>query len=314
MDASRTAVLVEAARLYYEHGLSQQQVAQKLGVSRPGVSRLLQAAREQGIVTITITDPTNRGTRLEARLVEKYGLKNAVVVPDDGTDYYLLQKRLGLAAAQLLDGFLGDGIVLGVSWGTTMQAIARQVQGRTLRNMTVVQMNGGISRAEFDTHASEIAKEIGEKYRAIPFLLPLPAIVDSKDVKDAIVSDRNIARTLELARTATVAVFTIGAFGYESVLVKADYFEPEAVEGLLNQGAVGDICSRIIATDGKICSDELDQRTIGIELVELSAKPVTIAVAGGRRKLAAIRAGLAGKLFNTLITDEIVAAELLADE
>ncbi|MFH1851807.1 MAG: sugar-binding transcriptional regulator [Candidatus Neomarinimicrobiota bacterium] len=314
MGGAQTTILVEAARLYYEHGLSQQQIAQKLGVSRPGVSRLLQSAREQGIVTITINDPTNRGTRREAGLVEKYGLKQAVVVPDDGTDYHLLQKRLGLAAAQLLDGFLEDGIILGVSWGTTLQEISRQANGRRIANMTVVQLNGGVSRAEFDTHASEIAKRIADEYSAIPYLLPLPAIVDSKDVKDAIVSDRNIARTLELARQASVAVFTIGAFGYESVLVKADYFEPEAVEGLLNQGAVGDICSRIITADGKICSAELDQRTIGIELVELSAKPVTLAVAGGRRKLAAIRAGLAGKLFNTLVIDEIVAAELLTDE
>ena len=76
------SLLVEAARLYYEHDFSQQQIAQKLGVSRPGVSRLLNKAREQGIVRIEIRDPSDRGIKIENDLREKYELKKVVVVPD----------------------------------------------------------------------------------------------------------------------------------------------------------------------------------------------------------------------------------------
>ncbi|MCK4447793.1 MAG: RNA polymerase subunit sigma-70, partial [Candidatus Marinimicrobia bacterium] len=177
----------------------------------------------------------------------------------------------------------------------------------------VVQLNGGISRAEYDTHATEIAQKISEKYRAIPFLLPLPAIVDNADLKQAIISDKNISRTLDLAHKAKVAMFTIGSFSHDSVLVKADYFETKEVDSLLKRGAVGDICSRIITHDGKICSPELNSRTIGIELEELCKKSYSIAVAGGKEKLQAIRAGLCGHLFNVLITDEWVAEELLRD-
>jgi len=314
MDNERTTTLVEVARLYYEHGFSQQQIARKLKVSRPGISRMLQSARKQGIVAITINNPTNHGTRLETQLIEKFSLKQAVVVPDDGENYSVVQNRLGQAAAQLLDELAEDGMTIGVSWGTTMQAVARNVKGGSHRNMTVVQLNGGISRAEFDTHASEIAKKIGEKYVAIPFLLPLPAIVDNKTVKDTIVADRNISRTLDLARQATVAMFTVGSFGHQSVLVKADYFEATEVDKLLTNGAVGDICSRIINTAGKICSPALNGRTIGIDLEEIINKPRSIAVAGGQRKLAAIQAGLKGRLFNTLVTDEWIATQLLSSE
>ena len=307
-------ILVEAARLYYEHGLSQQQIAQKLGVSRPGVSRLLQTARDHGIVSIKINDPTGRGTRLEAQLAETFGLKKVVVVPNGGEDYQIIQKRLGQAAVQLLDELIVDDLTLGVSWGTTMQAFAGQVQRNGAQNMTVVQLNGGISRAEYDTHASEIAQTIGEKYLAIPYLLPLPAIVDNSVVKQAILSDKQIAYTLDLARQAPVAFFTVGSFGYESVLVKADYFEESEVIDLLDRGAVGDICSRIINNEGKICSVSLDARTIGIDLEELKDKSHAVAVAGGKDKLPAISAGLRGRLFNTLITDEWVANQLLRPE
>jgi len=311
--SKHTSLLVEIARLYYEHNFSQQKIANKLDISRPGVSRLLQQARERGIVRIEIFDPKENGTLLEEKMQKKFGLKKVIVVPNDNEETQIIKRRLGRVAVTLLDQLVEEGLILGVSWGTTMQEVSKQVRRKSVKDMTVVQLNGGISRAEYGTHASEIAQKIGEKYHAIPFLLPLPAIVDSADLKQAIISDKNISRTLDLARKAKVAIFTIGSFNHDSVLVKADYFDYEEVDFLLKQGAVGDICSRIITHDGKICSPELNSRTIGIKLEELRKKPYSIAVAGGKEKLRAIRAGLRGQLFNILITDEWVAEELLRD-
>ncbi|NOZ75409.1 MAG: sugar-binding transcriptional regulator [FCB group bacterium] len=305
-------ILVEAARLYYEHNLSQQAIAQRLKISRPGVSRLLQKARDKGIVEITIHDPSQRGTRLESQLRERFSLKRVSVVPTN-PDYSKLQQNLGRAAVRFIEENAADNLILGVSWGTTLQEVARQVKPKAYRNMIVVQLNGGISRAEYDTHASEIAQTIGERFQAIPYLLPLPAVVSDPQVKQAILSDKNISRTLSLARQATVALFTVGSFSWESVLVKADYFEPEEVQSLLDRQAVGDICSRILDREGRICSPELDSRTIGIELSDLKQKEFSVAIAGGKDKLAAIRAGLKGNWFNSLITDEWVARELISE-
>ena len=309
----KSTVLVEAAKLYYEHQLSQLEISKKLGVSRPTVSRLLQQARNAGIVKIEITDPSEVGTQLESALVDKFDLKKVLVVPNDIDDNSIIKKRLGKATVVLIDQLISEGIILGISWGTTMQEVARQIRPRRVKDMIVVQLNGGISRAEIDTHASEIAKGIGESYKAIPYLMPLPAVVDSANLKQAILSDKNISRTLELGRKADIALFTVGSFDYDSVLVKADYFESDEVEALLQSGAVGDICSRILKADGTICSEELNSRTIGIELEEIKKKPYSIAVAGGKEKLAAIQAGLKGKWFNYLITDEWIATELLRD-
>jgi deoxyribonucleoside regulator len=309
----KSKILVEVAKLYYQHQLSQEKIAKKIRVSRPTVSRLLQQARDTGIVKIEIIDSAEIGTQLESALIDKYNLKNAFVVPNDADDNNVIKKRLGKAAVLIVDKLVSEGIILGISWGTTMQEVAKQIQARNIKDMIVVQLNGGISRAELDTHASEIAKVISEKYRAIPYLMPLPAIFDRAELKQAILSDKNIAHTLELGQKAEIALFTIGSFDYDSVLVKANYFESSEVNELLKAGAVGDICSRILKSDGTICSEELNSRTIGIELEELKKKPYSIAVAGGKDKLAAIRAGLMGKWFNILITDEWVATELLRD-
>lgn len=309
----KSTILVEAAKLYYEHQLSQLEISKKLGVSRPTVSRLLQQARNTGIVRIEITDPSEVGTQLESALVDKFNLKKVLVVPNDTDDTRIIKKRLGKATVLFLDQLISEGIILGISWGTTMQEVARQIRPRSVKNMVVVQLNGGISRAEIDTHASEIAKTIGDRYKAIPYLMPLPAVVDNAALKNTILSDGNISRTLELGRKADIALFTIGSFGHDSILVRADYFEPNEVDKLLQSGAVGDICSRILKTDGTICSKNLNSRTIGIELKEIKKKPYSIAVAGGKEKLAAIQAGLKGKWFNCLITDEWIATELLRD-
>lgn len=312
-EAERTTQLVEASRLYYEHGLSQERIAAKLGISRPSVSRLLQAARDLGIVRIEIRDPLARGTEIEEKLRERFRLSKVIVVPNDYEPDSVVKQRLGRAAVRYLDELISEGCTLGISWGTTMQQVASQLRRRAINNMIAVQLNGGISRAEFDTHASEIAQKFGANYGAIPYLLPLPAVVDNLNVKRAIMSDKNIARTLKLARNAEISMFTVGNFGHDSVLVRAEYFESKEVDQLLAKGAVGDICSRILNEQGQICSPELNARTIGIELEELRKKPHSIAVAGGREKLNAIRAGLNGKWFNTLITDEWLAGELLRD-
>ena len=94
------------------------------------------------------------------------------------------------------------------------------------------------------------------------------------------------------------------------MLVKANYFENDEIDSLIKNGAIADVCSRIIDNKGNICSEKLNNRTIGIELDEIKKKSYSIAVAGGKDKVKAIKAALNGKLFNVLITDELVASQL----
>lgn len=308
------ATLVEVARMYYEHRFSQQQIAEKLGISRPGVSRLLRLAREKGIVRIDIVDPADMSSHLESNLQSQYGLKKVLIVPNEGIPGSTLKERLGMAAARFLDTVIEKGLTLGVSWGTTMQAVTRYLRPSRVEGMTVVQLVGGFSRAEYDMHAGEVTQKIAGNYQAAPFLLPLPAIVDNVQVKNAMLSDKNISRILEMARTASVAMFSVGTFNQQSALIKAEYLEQKEIKSLLNGGGIGDICTHIVTPSGEICSQDLDDRTLGVELNDLREKPFSITVAGGLEKVDAIRACLLGHYCNILITDELAALELLKNE
>jgi len=308
---NNTSILVEAARLYYDHQMSQQQIAEKLGTSRPGISRLLQQARDQGIVRIEIIDPTRQGSRFEHDLKAKYRLNKVIVVPTDTHSDLTIQKKLGRAAANYLNTLIFDGCILGISWGTTMCQVVNHLTPIPVKNMRVVQIVGGITRGEFDPHASEITQRISENYNARSYLLLLPAIVDSAEVKQAMISDKKIGETLDLAKQAHIILCSVGVFKPDSLMIQAEYFNPNEVRYLNKLGAVGDICSRMISNDGSLCWPELDARTVAIELNHLKNIPYAIAVAGGMTKKAVIHAGLLGGYFNALITDELVAEYLL---
>jgi len=306
-------ILYEAANLYYEHQFSQQMIANRLGISRPGVSRMLQKARDEGIVRIQVIDPSQKGTHLESTLMKRYNLQKVIVVPGQLDESAQIPYQMGLAVGRYLSEICQDGSTLAISWGSTMQTVSQALTPLASRNMAVVQLNGGVSGAQYDTHAAEIVHRIGVRWQAIPFLLQLPAVVDTAIVKETIISDRNIAKTLQLAISAKIALFTIGSFNENSALVKAEYLQKSDVEFLSDNGAVGDICSRIFNSDGEIVSTELDARTIGLDLHQIAAKPHAIAVAGGNRKIKAISGALKGRLFNVLITDEWTA-NCLADQ
>jgi deoxyribonucleoside regulator len=304
---SDISLLVEVARLYYEGELNQQEIASKVGTSRPSISRLLQQARDEGIVRIEINDPSQRNRLLEQTVKEKYHLKQVLIVPSEMNSEQKIKMRLGQAAARYLDEVVFDGCVLGVSWGTTMRQIVEYLIPKRVHQMTVVQIVGGITNAQFDPHASEIAQRIGEHFHAGSYLLLLPAIVDSADLKSAMISDKQIKKTLDLIQKADIVVCSMGAFKPDSLLIQAEYFNTQDVQVLKKNDTVGDICSRMIDAHGNICWPELDARTVAIELDQLKKTKYAIAVAGGEAKKEVIKAGLQGGYFNVLITDENTA-------
>ena len=301
------SLLVEVARLYYEDELNQQEIAARVGTSRPSISRLLQQARDEGIVRIEINDPLQYNRRLEQEVREKYNLKHAVIVPSEINSEQKIKMRIGQAAARYLNEVVFDGCILGVSWGTTMRRTVDYLTPKPVHQMTVVQIVGGITNAQFDPHASEIAQKIGDNFHAGSYLLLLPAIVDSAELKSAMISDKQIKKTLDLIKQADIVLCSMGVFKPDSLLIQAEYFNTRDVQLLIKKNAVGDICSRMIDSRGNICWPELDARTVAIELDQLKNTKYAIAAAGGEAKKEVIKAGLEGGYFNVLITDEDTA-------
>ncbi|MBB6637444.1 sugar-binding transcriptional regulator [Cohnella thailandensis] len=302
--------MIDIAKMYYQLDYSQQEIANKFGISRPTVSRFLQQAKEEGYVQIKILDPYENNGTLAAQLERKFGLKRAVIFSVPQYEDAIVKKYLGIAAADYLNETVKDDDIIATTWGTTLYEVAINLQGKFTKNVKVVQLNGGVSHSETNTYAHEIVHLFGKAFHTNPHFIPLPAIVDHYMVRQTIESDRHIRKTLELGKRANIAVFTVGVPTEDSVLIKANYFnEPELK--LIQESGAGDICSRYFDLEGKIISEELNERTIGIGLEELGQKEQSILVAGGSKKVAGIYGALKGKYTNVLITDQCTAKYLL---
>ncbi|MDQ0300026.1 deoxyribonucleoside regulator [Salibacterium salarium] len=301
--------MIDAARMYYEYDYSQQEIAKKLEMSRPTVSRILKKAKQEGIVEVTIHDPSEEIEQQTLALKKTYELKEVIIVHSDEEET-TLKEKLGEAAASFLDHHIESQDTLAASWGTTLYETAKRVQPKTMPTVEIVQLNGGASHSGNQTYATEIIHLLGRAFQTDNWLLPLPAIVDHVSVKNAIEKDRHIQRILQKGKTADKAIFSVGAPTIDSVLMQTDYFTEDELNKL-DTDAAGEICSRFFNEEGHICHEELNERTIGIELDELKKKKSSILVAGGQKKQRAVRGALQGGYANILITDQNTAHWLL---
>lgn len=313
MTSDKQRLIIEVARLYYQLDYTQQDIAKKLGVSRPTVSRLLQQAKELGYVKIEIIDPLTNIDELSKALKAKYHLDAVKIGYAAHDEEQELKQAMSEMAAEYLHQVVKDGDILGVTWGTTMHRVALQLSHKNVKGVEVIQLKGGVGHSHVNTYVSETVYLFAEAFNTIPRYLPLPVIVDNPMVKEVIESDRHIHRLIELGKQANIAVFTVGTVKENALLFRLGYLSADE-KSLIQSKAVGDICSRFFTRDGDICSASINERTIGIELEELKQKEKSILVAGGKRKIEAIHGALLGGYANVFITDQYTAQSLLMQE
>lgn len=293
-------LVVRIAQMYYRLHLSQEQIGERLGISRFKVGRLLDRAVAEEIVRIEIVHPAARLLELEDRLVERFGLAAAAVadVPaaagaGDDADA-LARDVVGQAAADLLARQRPGGTIA-VSWGRTMLAVARALPKGWTEAREIVQLNGASSRSAQPTRANEILERFAATSGAEFRLLNAPAIVGTSQLRAALVQDPAIRETLDAARDAQTAVFGLGVPQADSPHLASGFVTEKEQAHLRAMGAVGDVIGRFLRQDGKVAWPDLDARSVGLTLADLRAKPVRVGVASGAGRgpiaLAALRAG-----------------------
>jgi DNA-binding transcriptional regulator LsrR (DeoR family) len=306
-------LLSRISKLYYEQNLTQQEISEKLLLSRPKVSRLLQQALEEGVVRITVHSPPNVHSELEEKLEERYGMQEVVIADViDPEDQDLVSSELGISAAAYLQRTIQDRDIIGISWGTTLGAMVSALEPMEVRNVQVVQMIGGLGFPEAEVHATSLARRLTQLLNSKLILLNAPGIVDNYMIKSVIWSDSNMQRVFELFSRINVAFVGIGAPTPNSVVVRdGTIINQHNLENLRNQGAVGDIALRFFDRQGRPVITELDERVIGITLDQLKRIPRVVGIAGGPQKREVVRAVLEGNLINVLVTDHQTAVSIL---
>ena len=304
-----TETMARAAHLYYVLGLTQAEVAKRLNITRFKVHRMLTQAREMGMVRIEIDVPFTERLRIEASLIETYGLSAAFVCPSEESDTISLSAVIGQYASGVVADLLRDGLTVATSWGATLRALANSIDPGTAQHLTVVSMIGSLStRSSQDKY--EAASVLADRLGAECFYIPGPILCDSVEAKQAIDAQSVVQTAMAKARNADIALLSVGGTEMSSMR-NALVTGHENFDAVIKAGAVGNLLGRFIGKDGAVLDHPLNALCLGIGPDDIRQIPVRVLCAGGPKKETAIRSVLRRGAATILVTDEETARALL---
>jgi DNA-binding transcriptional regulator LsrR (DeoR family) len=313
MEQEQLEFLAQVASWYYEEGLDQETIAQRIRRSRSMVSRLLDKARQAGLVEVHVHYPLRTEPALEQALCSTFGLSEALVLAQPPTDYRLLLRRLGELGARALQARLHDDMVIGVGWGTGVHAVVQAMPELSLRKVTVVQLIGAIGHGDPLVDGNELARWLAQKLGGSYRYLPAPVLVETEEAAQTLLRNRSIAETVELALSAEVVLTGMGTVTPAlSGLLRAGYLSESDLAEFAQLGIVGDLLGFQIDAEGRPADISHNRRVIGLPNIDVLRRiPHVIAVSGSRAKARPILAALRGRYCNVLVTDAEAAAAVL---
>jgi len=300
---------VWASWLYYQEEMTQNDIAETMGISRATVFAYLSEARQRGIVSISIEQGRLASLTLAQLLKSHFGLRDCFVVPN-GTDDQTLGARLGAAGALTLRKFLKSGDTLAVSGGRTVMAVGDNLRIAGLQDVTVVQAIGG-AIARNPVSPAQCASAFAMAVNATCVNLSAPAVASSAEAREVMVAEPLVTGQLGILLRANKALFGIASLRPNASLYSDGVFDVADLQSYIDGDAVGVLVSRFIDARGQLVEGTLDDRVIGLSLDDLLRIDLRICVAGGFDKVPAILAALRRGYPNVFITDTATARGIL---
>ncbi|MGV0852127.1 sugar-binding domain-containing protein [Mycolicibacterium phlei] len=308
---------LRAATMYYLDGLTQAEIAGRLGVSRPTAGRLVARAKARGLVRIEVAIPPDLTDDLHAEeereLERRFGLTEAVIAGHGADDSARPSSfaPVGRAAAALLMRRLSADDVLGFTWGPEQVAVANALTPGVASCRAVVQLDGAMSTAAYQTGTEQILSRCADTLRAATLRLPAPLYADPSTVA-SMRSDSIISRTLEAGRRADMMLFGVGAVSTSTTLFEGSFIDTRMLDELVALGAVGEIGGRFFDAHGAPVATELQERAVSVPLEDIRNCEKSLLISSGAAKYQATLGALRGKLAKLLVCDIDCARWLLA--
>lgn len=297
------------AWLYYVEGLTQSEVADRVGLSRVRVNRELAVCRERGIVQIRINAKLAPCVALERELVAYFGLKDAVVVPTP-EDPGQLPAVIGMAAGQYVSDRLAPRMSIGVAWGRTLLGSLRAIERRVLPGLSIVSLIGGLTRASA-INTYETASRFADLFAADCYYLAAPTYTSCAESRTIFVEQAAIGDVLERAKKLDMALVSVGSLSPDSTIRRLSLLGDDEIASLIEAGAVGDCLAHLIDAEGRLVDHPVNQRVIGLDPHDLGNVPTSILASGGPAKAPVMKAVVKAGYLNVVITDEASARRLL---
>lgn len=303
-------LITEAAWLYYHDDLNQNEIAERMGLSRASVVNYLAEARARGWVKRYLDSDVFRGHHLAEALCDAYGLKDALIVPDGPDDATRVGGRVVQAAADWLPRLLAPGDQLGVSWGETVFRLAQAVPQQAIEDMTVVQLLGS-RPATVGFTAETCTIQLAQRLGAHCINLHVPLLLSDKALCEMLRNEPVVAQQLQSVASCNKTVLACGTCADDAHIVRTGILSARDIAQCRQMGAVGVICGRLIDADGNPVQASVEERMIGVSLDQMRGKEMSLLIADGAGRAAPARAAILGGYATHLATSVSIARALL---
>ncbi len=300
-------MISRAAWLYYKEGLTQEEIGRKLRLSRIKIVRLLDKAKDRGIIKIQILSG-GICFSIEQKLKETLSLNEVVVAPRGAKSPL---DTVGQAAAQFLEDRLRDNDLIGTGWGVTIAKVASHLTGAQAKDIRLVAMAGGWASSPF-VDPYYIVGSMAAKLHARCYYIVAPAMAESEEVALQYRSNPMVDEVFRMIPLANMAIVSVGGVSAQSTIVRTNWISEVESEMVRRQGAVGVMLGQFFDAKGGLLDLPQHKRNISLSIAELKKIPSVIGVACGDEKVSAIVGACRGGYIKTLITDEETAEKVLA--
>lgn len=296
------SLIVKTAWYYYIENMTQQKISEKLGISRMKVIKLLDKARQTGVIQFKISPERSQQLMTEQKLTTKWNLKDCFVVPtpQDGGN---LNETIARAAAMYMGDRLTENMFINMGYGDTPSRVLNHLATMAQTPISVVSLTGGVSY-----YLPNIQSNI---FNARLYLYPAPLLVSSREMCKAMRNEPPMEEIARMVRLATMTVVGIGAMDDNATIISNGILNQNDFLYLSMQGAVGDILTHFIDKEGSPIHSDIEERVFSTHLDTLKSLHNVIGISGGPQKTEAIRAALKGGYLDVLITDEDTAVRLI---
>lgn len=302
---------IRATWLYYIEGMTQSDVAKKLGVNRIMITRLLSEAKKRGEVVIRIKSELAPLIEMQHRLETRFGLSQAIVAPFEDAEGDPT-RVIAAAAGTYVSGIMKHSLTVGVGWGRTLQTMLPFTEGQELNDVRVVSLLGGIAQAR-RFNPAEFAWQFAKLFDAEGYLISAPAIVDSVQTKHALLEHCGLDQILQMAESCDVALLSCGGISTLTTSYRLGHVSESERQSMIAAGAVGDILYNFLDKHGEPIDHPVNDRSISMSIERLKRIPNKVLISGGLEKTEVILASLNSLKPSVLITDEATATRLLID-
>lgn len=295
-------MVYKAAWYYYMEGLTQQAIAEKLNISRIKVLRLLERARQEGVVRIQLNPAFAEYFPLEQTLVERYHLKDCYIIPT-ASDKDSQTESIAKAAALYVRNHMSDNCYLNFGYGETVIRTLNHLSRSISSTISLVSLTGGITNYLPDGKSGMFSARL--------HLFPAPLIMSSKELAQSIMAEPSLVEVARMTELAEMTLIGIGGMNEDATILKSSHLTRNDYLLLKMQGAVGDLITHFIDSEGNLVNPDFDSKIISTPLSVLKELDNVVGVAAGNEKVEAITAALRGNYLDILITDDTTARKLI---